>query len=70
MSLSEIKEEVRRLSVPELDELAACVRLTRKQSDPSWLERAVAINARMDVGGGTSAETLRTLHEDLRAAGR
>jgi phage terminase Nu1 subunit (DNA packaging protein) len=63
MSLSEIKEEVGRLSVPELDELAACVRLARKQSDPSWLERAAAINARMDTEGGTSEETLRRLDE-------
>ena len=70
MSFSEIKEEVRRLSVPELDELAACVRLARKQSDPAWLERAAAINSRMDADGGVSEETLRKLHQSLSAAGR
>ena len=68
MSLSEIKEEIRHLSVPELAELAACVHLVRKQSDPGWVERAASINARMDAGGGHSEKQLRDLHQSLDSA--
>jgi hypothetical protein len=70
MSLSEIKEEVRHLSVSELLELSACIREARRQRDPDWLERAVAANARMDANGGHSAEEMIALHERLCAEGK
>src|SRR4051812_49194732 len=70
MSLSEIKDEVRHLTVAELDELAKCIRVARLQHDPDWLERAVAANARMDVNGGHSSEEIIALHERLCAEGR
>jgi len=69
MSLAEIKAGVPQLSDAELDELAICVRLTRKARDPGWPERVASSNAEMDAGRAHTETDLLRVHEELQREG-
>jgi hypothetical protein len=56
MSLTEVKEEIRRLSADERAEVEKFLKILRVVNAPGYRERIATANAEMDAGQGVSQE--------------